>query len=111
MSLCPVAREAACFDTYLTAKLLPSFLSLWGSRTVLTGFIFDYIPDRDFVTEGILTVGGGEPLPMSGTFSYRGFPPKSMAWFLWAERRDQVCVQELALMGAEGGGGGRWRWV
>lgn len=104
---------AVCCNACLIEKLLPSFLSLWGSRTGLTGFIFDYVPDRDqgrdFATEGILTVGGGEPLPMSGTFSYRGFPPKSMAWFLRAERQDQVCVQELVLMGGEGGyDGGLW---
>lgn len=50
----PVTCVAARFNTYLIAKLLPSFLSLWGSRTVLTGFIFDYVPDRDFATEEYL---------------------------------------------------------
>lgn len=107
------------FNTYLIAKLLPSFLSQWGSHTVLTDSIFDYVPDRDqgsdSATEGILTVGGGEPLPMSGTFSYRGFPPKSMAWFLWGREersgvseRMNLCSWELRVEVVAGGKEGLW---
>lgn len=35
------------------------------------------------------TEGGGEPLPISGTFSYRGFPANSIDWFLIDERRQK----------------------
>lgn len=35
------------------------------------------------------TEGGGEPLPISGTFSYRGFPANSIDWFLIDEQRQE----------------------
>lgn len=33
------------------------------------------------------TDGGGEPRPIRGTFSYRGFPPNRAVWFLRKDER------------------------
>lgn len=33
------------------------------------------------------TEGGGDPRPIRGTFSYRGFPPNRAVWFLRESKR------------------------
>lgn len=42
---------------------------------------------KDLVSGTKHTEGGGEPRPIRGTFSYRGFPPKRAVWFLQQAQR------------------------
>lgn len=44
------------------------------------------------------TDGGGEPRPIRGTFSYRGFPPKRAVWFLQKKMRQVTRIWLKFLM-------------
>lgn len=47
---------------------------------------------KDLASGTQRTEGGGEPRPIRGTFSYRGFPPKRAVWFL---RKNDTNIQRL----------------
>lgn len=42
---------------------------------------------KDLASGTQRTEGGGEPRPIRGTFSYRGFPPNRAVWFLGERER------------------------
>lgn len=44
--------------------------------------------EKDLASGAQRTEGGGDPLPIRGTFSWRGFPPNRADWFLSKQDSD-----------------------
>lgn len=78
----------ANFDFMLTLKMIVKKVNLWYELLSLSQHECMCGHEKGLTSGAQRTEGGGDPLPIRGTFSWRGFPPNRADWFLSKQDSD-----------------------